>query len=318
MPRHQTTAEIRLGHVSTCFTLTRSSLQLLVDNLKITGLEAILNTTQSLLKLAESIIHNKNACVDLMEHSQELLNGIIMVYLKSDTGAELAPRVLEHIGKFTQTLHKIHTFFEAQQTGNKFKKFFRQGELNALLKDCKAKLQQELEFFQIINLRIDTEKMQENAHIRHQEVLNIIETLSDSASLISGVYSSSYASFNSISMLPAEPRIFHGRETELADILKLFGENSPRIAILGAGGMGKTSLSRAVLHHTSIAVRYNDNWFFVACDGSTTNQVELAGVIGAHLGLKSGKDLTQGVLWHLSSAPPTLLILDNLETPWDP
>ncbi|KAJ7714269.1 P-loop containing nucleoside triphosphate hydrolase protein, partial [Mycena metata] len=116
---------------------------------------------------------------------------------------------------------------------------------------------------------------------------------------------------------PAEPRIFHGRETELADILKLFGEDSPRIVILGAGGMGKTSLSRAVLHHTSIAVRYNDNRFFVACDGST-NQVELAGVIGAHLGFKSGKDLTQGVLQHLSSAPLTLLILDNLETPWDP
>ncbi|KAJ7695892.1 hypothetical protein B0H16DRAFT_1485134, partial [Mycena metata] len=267
MPRHQTTAEIRLGHVSTCFTLTRSSLQLLVDNLKITGLEAILNTTQSLLKLAEEL----------------------------------------NLRLSTRFIHFL-----------KLKKFLRQGELNALLKDCKAKLQLELEFFQIINVRIDTEKMQENAHMRHQEVLNIIETLSDSASLTSGVYSSSYASSNSISMLPAEPRIFHGRETELADILKLFGENSPRIAILGAGGMGKTSLSRAVLHHTSIAVRYNDNGFFVACDGSTTNQVELAGVIGAHLGLKSGKDLTQGVLWHLSSAPPTLLILDNLETPWDP
>ncbi|KAJ7031823.1 P-loop containing nucleoside triphosphate hydrolase protein, partial [Mycena alexandri] len=118
-------------------------------------------------------------------------------------------------------------------------------------------------------------------------------------------------------MLPAEPKIFHGRENELADILKLFREENPRIAILGAGGIGKTSLSRAVLYHPEIASKYHNNRFFIACDGSA-NKVELVNIIGAHLGLKPGKDLTQGILRHLSNAPPTLLVLDNLETLWDP
>ncbi|KAJ7721631.1 hypothetical protein B0H16DRAFT_1790571, partial [Mycena metata] len=117
--------------------------------------------------------------------------------------------------------------------------------------------------------------------------------------------------------LPAEPKIFHGRENELASTLKLFKEESPRIAILGAGGMGKTSLSRAVLHHSEITSKYHANRFFIPCDGST-NKVELANIIGAHLGLKPGKDLTQGVLRHLSNAPSTFLVLDNLETLWDP
>ncbi|KAJ7024854.1 P-loop containing nucleoside triphosphate hydrolase protein, partial [Mycena alexandri] len=117
--------------------------------------------------------------------------------------------------------------------------------------------------------------------------------------------------------LPAEPKIFHGRDTEIADILKLFKEATPRIAILGAGGMGKTSLSRAVLHHPEIASRYHNNQFFIACDG-LTNKLDLTGLIGTHLGLKPGRDLTQGVLRHLSSAPPTLLVVDNLETLWDP
>ncbi|KAJ7703362.1 P-loop containing nucleoside triphosphate hydrolase protein, partial [Mycena metata] len=117
--------------------------------------------------------------------------------------------------------------------------------------------------------------------------------------------------------LPAEPKIFHGRENELADILKLFTKVSPRIAILGPGGMGKSSLSRAVLHHPQITAKYHVNRFFIACDGSA-NKVELVSIIGAHLGLKPGKDLTQGVLRHLSNAPPTLLVLDNLEMLWDP
>jgi Cdc6-like AAA superfamily ATPase len=118
-------------------------------------------------------------------------------------------------------------------------------------------------------------------------------------------------------MLPSEPKIFHGRGPEIEDTLQLFSENTPRIAILGAGGMGKTSLARAIIHHTEIAGRYEQHRFFIACDAAAT-QVELAALIGAHLGLKSGKDLTQPVIQHFTSSPQSLLILDNLETLWEP
>ncbi|KAJ7135087.1 P-loop containing nucleoside triphosphate hydrolase protein, partial [Mycena filopes] len=118
-------------------------------------------------------------------------------------------------------------------------------------------------------------------------------------------------------MLPASTQIFHGRESELADILKLFNQGTPCIAILGAGGMGKTSLAKAVLHEDTIAGRYTQYRFFIPCDkaGSTA---ELASLIGAHLGLKPGRDMTQAVLQHLSQVPPSLLVLDNLETLWEP
>ncbi|KAJ7900473.1 hypothetical protein B0H13DRAFT_2517780 [Mycena leptocephala] len=118
-------------------------------------------------------------------------------------------------------------------------------------------------------------------------------------------------------MLPSEPKIFHGRDSELSDILHLFGQGTPRIAILGAGGMGKTSLARAIIHRTEITERYNQHRFFVACDLAAT-QVELAALIGAHVGLKPGKDLTHPVIQYLSSSSKSLLILDNLETLWEP
>ncbi|KAJ7135170.1 hypothetical protein C8R46DRAFT_812377, partial [Mycena filopes] len=89
-----------------------------------------------------------------------------------------------------------------------------------------------------------------------------------------------------------------------------------RIAILGAGGMGKTSLAKAVLHEEELMARYTQYRFFVPCDGAGS-KLELAALIGAHLGLKPGRDMTQAVLQHLS-IPPTLLILDNLETLWEP
>ncbi|KAJ7493525.1 P-loop containing nucleoside triphosphate hydrolase protein, partial [Mycena latifolia] len=116
--------------------------------------------------------------------------------------------------------------------------------------------------------------------------------------------------------LPSKPKIFHGHESELQDIVKMLNEESPRIAIIGAGGMGKTSLARAALHHPEISTKY-ENQFFVPCD-SANNNIRVAALLGDHLGLKPGKDLTKPVLQYLSSMPSLLLILDNLETPWDP
>lgn len=100
-----------------------------------------------------------------------------------------------------RTLHKIHTFVEAQQSGSKIKKFFRQGELSALLKGCQEGMQQGLDFFQVNTLvqtrhqliggvktkvtadvLADVRGMQDQAQLRHQEVLNIIETMSSSDS----------------------------------------------------------------------------------------------------------------------------------------
>jgi hypothetical protein len=81
--------------------------------------------------------------------------------------------------------------------------------------------------------------------------------------------------------------------------------------------MGKTSLARAIVHHKEITGRYEQHRFFVACDSAAT-QIELAALIGTHLGLKPGKDLTHPVIQHFSSSPHSLLILDNLETLWEP
>ena len=125
------------------------------------------------------------------------------------------------------------------------------------------------------------------------------------------------SSSNSLSLLPSEPKIFHGRESELSSIIQSFNCKVPKIAILGAGGMGKTSLSRAVLHHPEMTSRYEQHRLFVPCDTVSTS-IQLADLIGAHIGLKPRKDLTRAVLHHFSSGPPTLLILDNLESIWEP
>jgi hypothetical protein len=91
---------------------------------------------------------------------------------------------------------------------------------------------------------------------------------------------------------------------------------SPRIAILGGGGMGKTSLARAVLHHPDIAKKF-DYRYFVSAE-SAISSVQLAAYIGMHVGLNPGTDQTKPVIQYFSDKPPSLLILDNLESLWEP
>ncbi|KAJ7200422.1 P-loop containing nucleoside triphosphate hydrolase protein, partial [Mycena pura] len=116
--------------------------------------------------------------------------------------------------------------------------------------------------------------------------------------------------------LPSMPKIFHGRESELLDILKLFTQDTPRIAILGAGGIGKTSLARAVLHHSDILFKYGESRIFVACNVAST-MTDLIALIASYLGLVPGNNPTRQIIHNFENRQATLLVLDNLETAWE-
>ncbi|KAJ7160613.1 hypothetical protein C8R43DRAFT_1105222 [Mycena crocata] len=340
MSSQPTVTQIRLKNITTSLRVAVNTLDVLSQTLESPFLKPISSTSQSLLTVAETVRLNKGECAELLEQTYKMLYALITVYMKAETIGELSPSMLNHVAQFTETLHKIHTFLEAQRD-SRIKQFFRQGEMTGLFKECKVGLQQALDVFTIQEGEIlkDVTHLQENAVRKHQEVLELMEALSDTESSdrassvrLRGLppwYVMFHARFeaahsepmfessNSISLLPSEPKIFHGREEELSSVLKLFDQDKPRIAILGAGGMGKTSLARAILHHPVVAQRYQQHRFFVACDSAST-KLELAALIGTYLGLKPAKDLTRPVIQYFSDESECLLVLDNLETVWEP
>jgi hypothetical protein len=119
MPLQPSVTQIRLNNIITCLTVTADTLQILANSLNTPFLGAISNTTQSLLKnvqvnstvylmttrfnqLSQTIKQNKNNCTELLEQTYKLLNAVLMVHIKSHTGGELPPSVVNHIGKFTE------------------------------------------------------------------------------------------------------------------------------------------------------------------------------------------------------------------------
>ncbi|KAJ7765964.1 hypothetical protein B0H14DRAFT_3592726 [Mycena olivaceomarginata] len=125
-----------------------------------------------------------------------------------------------------------------------------------------------------------------------------------------------YGCSGSLSLLPPSPKIFHGRESEVDDLINNLLTEPARVAILGPGGMGKTTLAIAALHDPKVADRY-PTCYFIPCDSARTGD-SLITVIASNLGLEASRTSGKAVVHYLSAGPPCLVILDNFETPWEP
>ena len=111
--------------------------------------------------------------------------------------------------------------------------------------------------------------------------------------------------------VPAVGRLL-GRDRELDSLVRALEAGGP-VLVLGPGGIGKSTLCRAVLREAATSTTGLAGWY-IRCDGLTDIETVVS-ALGRELAIAPGPNLLNRTLDGLASTPG-VLVLDNAETPW--
>ncbi|KZV63937.1 hypothetical protein PENSPDRAFT_757595 [Peniophora sp. CONT] len=198
---------------------------------------------------------------------------------------------------------------ESKRKRDRVRLYLKRSELAKSVKECSSKMGKALQQFNT-TLQVDQVIILEDIRLA---VHAMRETQSSSVQ-------QTVPSLSSVWPLRSAPSIFYGRESEVDHAFNLVVHQAPaRVAILGSGGIGKTSIALSVLHHPEVEALYGDHRCFISCEALTTCDGvvrALAEALNIEIVGVSAESAQHRLLSSLKSVTG-IICLDNLETPWD-
>ncbi|KZS91630.1 hypothetical protein SISNIDRAFT_467563 [Sistotremastrum niveocremeum HHB9708] len=198
--------------------------------------------------------------------------------------------------------------------------FLRSSSDQATLRKLEADLERSIEFFSIgtklANLRLSF-SLAENA-IQHEDELAVAvaNAYEEQDRLMTEVRSEDSQLHPKI--LPPSPQSFFGRSDTLQLVVQqLCDTKSVQVAILGSGGIGKTSLALAALHHPDCVRVYGLHRHFICCETATSTETFISALATA-FDIEAPENIG-AITKKLSQLKcRVLVVLDNFETTWEP
>ncbi|KAG2059325.1 hypothetical protein BDR06DRAFT_949373 [Suillus hirtellus] len=269
--------------------------------------KGVLGTIASILITVKSVIKNKSDFRAIVKKCETI--GEILKRATKDTTDDNLPGYLAHaLSELNSSVNDINNKVVPKKEQRWLKSFFLVTIDREQITGWEKDIDSAIKLF-------DTEALV-NIAMKVEELPGIKMKLDELALRIDG----NSASVNVLKYQPIEPpsrpSMFYGRDDLVTELTTLV-VNGEHIALIGPGGMGKSSLAKAILHEPLIIDKFADRRFFVAYDDldpSTitfeTFMTHFAGALGLEI---TGADPLRPISTFLRSAS-ALVILDNAET----
>ncbi|KAE9384928.1 TPR-like protein, partial [Gymnopus androsaceus JB14] len=263
----------------------------------ITPLSKTAEIIKAIVEIVEKKGENKEDITDFGQSTTRLLqilNGIV----STSGGKPMNDELYQHVKEFQHDLEDILQTLEKLAQRPTLKAFWHAERDGKVLAGFKEKSDR---FVTSLNLHVSL------------EVLHLILAGTDTRQ-------NATITYESIKLAtPMAPGVFTGRdELVTAGVDKLCQGDHAHLAIMGAGGMGKTSLALHIMEHAKVREKFQEHAYFVPCEMMPDAPSIIQGLLQVlKLSIPEGKGGYEIMEAYLqSSQEPILLVLDNFETPW--
>ncbi|TDL23914.1 hypothetical protein BD410DRAFT_767765 [Rickenella mellea] len=282
------------------------------DGLNVPFLKAAPQMVYEIINLADTVKGNKDACTQLAIQATDLIKAMVDAAERGKC-AEIDEQLANDMEDLGRTLESIRDFMEMLNRRGMFSRIIASNQDGATVAAFRTKLNDAVQVFQIkdqISFRISQQ-------VSSDSILQVVKNIHDHQLSGFKLGKSSYHSELHIQP-PASPENFYGRDDYTNQVIHTLLTNVPaRLAILGPGGVGKTSVAAAVFHNPRIKDYFQNHRTFISCEALlTADSLTESLCRGFDLSIQDGKPL-KTLLNYLQSAPQILLVLDNFETLWD-
>ncbi|KAF8169378.1 hypothetical protein BJ912DRAFT_1087617, partial [Pholiota molesta] len=260
--------------------------------------QALSGVILQIIKIRDEIKANKERCREIIDKVLRISKSIYerLEDVAKSEGKEKLARLEGHLVDCKSTLSAVYTELEKHQLRKPWAKLINRGleELNTL--DRRV---DELKINLILDVLVAIQLEQAAS------ATNLIQSMALNAPTDSADH-----------VLPPKPHLMVEREEQLNLALNILLRPEPsRIAIIGGGGFGKTTLARMILHDSKIIERYQSQ-YFLSCEGISNIDSLLLG-FGSMLGLNAAPSAILASARRLLGTSTTLVCFDNFETPWE-
>ncbi|KAH7918740.1 TPR-like protein [Leucogyrophana mollusca] len=254
--------------------------------------KGVLSTLSSILTTVKNTMQNKDDFAEVLDRCEKIANSVKRSACgrpESDTDPTLV-RALDELKSSVDVIEK--TVKAKEQRALRYRVFSASVDRESI-----AKWKEQLDSF----LRICDHEL--IVHI-DMEIGNIGRALKEGMDTKPGELDREPP--------PGWPSMFFGRDDLVRDAVESL--DLQHVVLVGPGGIGKSSIAKAILNEDSIVAKFQDRRFFVSFDNIDASQITLDTFVQRIADVLGVKSALLGAVKTYLAASNVLIVLDNAET----